>query len=263
MLFYSLSSPAQTVYLPTGAEAIALGDASTTLSSPFASGNNMAGIASLQGLYAGTSYQRIGLPGMGSFFAFGLYGGEKWSGALSIHHFGDPTFQQSTVSASAASRFGIAQIGVRLNAVQYAVASVGSKTVMTADVGGITQLGKKLKIGAVILNANQARLSKEFDERVPTILKVGLSLKPVKALTFCLEAEKSLRYKTLFKTGMEYQFLPHFKAAVGLQSVTHGIFGGLSFQKWGFGLQYAFMHYPSRQLGHAVSLVYKFSHYAH
>jgi hypothetical protein len=77
-------------------------------------------------------------------------------------------------------------------------------------------LTKKLVIGAHVFNPNKAKLTVFNDERIPTIMKVGLLYHFSDKVFGTIEAEKDIDHKPLVKSGIEYKLNEMFYLRAGV-----------------------------------------------
>ncbi|QIL77210.1 hypothetical protein [Hymenobacter sp. HDW8] len=86
---------------------------------------------------------------------------------------------------------------------------------------------------------NQARLAAYEDERVPTVLKAGLSYRPTSKLMLNVETEKDVEQDADFKAGIEYQLLEALALRAGFASLVEQTTAGVGFKAGRFQIDYA------------------------
>src|SRR5690606_13724781 len=89
--------------------------------------------------------------------------------AVGVYRMGSSLYNEQMISGGYSNKFGLASLGVKVNYIQYNAEGFGSKGVTTISMGGIASLTPTVKVGAHITNINQAKLSGDEEERVPTI----------------------------------------------------------------------------------------------
>ena len=229
--------------VPAGARAAALGNASVTLPDIWAVHNNVAGIANLQqpaiGLYVENRF------GMREFTTVGLlaaYPTAKYgSYGVSFSRFGDELYSQQHIGLGVAHKLGQFSLGARLDVWQITVEGYGSQKAAALSVGGQAEVIPDLYFGAYAYNLNQAKLAAFEDERLPTIMKAGLSYRPYRKMLIAAETEKNIDHDATFKAGLEYQLLEDkFTVRSGFLTQTNTLTFGAGFRARQLFVDYAF-----------------------
>ncbi|MDJ0365738.1 hypothetical protein QMK33_11295 [Hymenobacter sp. H14-R3] len=239
-----------------GGRAQALGNASATLGGEvWAVANNAAGLGSLTRPTAGIYFENrylipslnvaavaVALPlGVVEPAAAGLPA-RAGRGVVGIEaqRFGGVLYNETRVGAAYAYRVGVVSVGGRLDALQVSFQDLGSRRTLAASLGGQADiLPQRLTLGAYLYNITQAKLADYQDERLPTVLRVGLAYRPGKQVLLLAEAEKDVERDTGVKAGLEY--LPTAAVAVrlGYASLSQQTTGGVGLRAGDFQLDYA------------------------
>ncbi|MEJ8803063.1 hypothetical protein [Pontibacter sp. H249] len=248
--------------VPAGARAAALGNASVTLPDLWSLHNNVAGIANLQqahfGAYVENRFSMRELTTVALLAAiptakYGSYG-------LSFSRFGDELYSQQHAGLGVAHKLGQFSLGAKLDIWQIAAEGYGSQKAMALSVGGQAEIIPDLYFGAYAYNLNQAKLAAFEDERLPTIMKAGLSYRPYHKLLLVAETEKNIDYNATFKAGIEYQLLQNkFILRTGFQSLTNRATFGAGFIARHLLVDYAFGSTTLLGTSHHLSVSYLFS----
>lgn len=239
-----------------GGRAQALGNASATLSGEvWAVANNPAGLGSLTRPTAGVFLENrylipslnvaaaalalplglveppaAGLPARASHGVLGLEA-QRWGGAL---------YNETQVGAAYGYRLGVVSIGGRLDVRQVSFQDLGSRRVLAVSLGGQADiLPQRLTLGVHLSNLTQARLASYQDERVPTVLRVGLAYRPGKQVLLLAEAEKDVERAAGVKAGLEYQPVPAVAVRLGYASLSQQATGGVGLRAGDFQFDYA------------------------
>jgi hypothetical protein len=208
-----------------------IGNTTTTNTNYGAGMGNIAGIADIGDIIVGTSYRFVPeLEGFNTASLALVVPVNIGSFGLGISRFGDELFNQQMVSVGYANTFGIASLGVKAGYLQYSIDGYGSKGVILIDFGGIAKLTEELLIGAHITNFNQSKLAELEDERVPTILALGMSYRPSTQVMVNLEVEKDIDFNPVFKFGVEYKIIEQVSLRTGINTKPNRQF-------YGFGLR--------------------------
>lgn len=239
-----------------GGRAQALGNASATLGSEvWAVANNAAGLGSITRPTAGVFFEnRYLIPGLNVAAvavalpldviepaAAGLpaRAGRGVVG-LEAQRFGGILYNEMRVGMAYGYRLGVVSVGGRLDALQVSFQDLGSRRTLAASLGGQAEiLPQRLTLGAYLYNITQTKLADYQDERLPTVLRVGLAYRPAKQVLLLAEVEKDVERATGIKAGLEY--LPTAAVAVrlGYVSLSQQTTGGVGLRAGDFQFDYA------------------------
>jgi hypothetical protein len=191
-----------------------------------------------------------------SKMAFAISVPAKIGFGLGFSAFGDDVYQEQILSAGAGSAIGTTAIGLKLNYIRYRVTGIGDKNLLSLSLGGISSLTPRLTVGAHIINVNQPFLSRSDDERLPTILVVGLMFKVSEKIFVVTELEKDLEFTPVWKSGFEYAPHQRFVIRTGFNIYPQAAFFGLGFKLKKFNADYAFQYSPGWGSRHEASVLY-------
>lgn len=249
---------AQSIYAPVSSRVIGMGDASVTIGGHWASFQNTAGITSAERLEVGVAYEnKFGMQGF-DMMAVGITGKlPLGSIAINVFRFGDDIYSENKLSLGYATELGIIKIGARANYLQYLVSGFGTQSTYSIDFGGIATITPQLVVAAQALNITQSSISTESDQKVPTILKLGVSYRPKEYFMLNGEIEKDILKPSLLKLGAEYNFLDKFYLRTGVNSNSFQSFYGLGFKYLNFQWDYALSNHAEMGFSHSLSFHYK------
>ena len=128
---------------------------------------------------------------------------------------------------------------------------------MQFNFGGIVNFSQQIVFGAFISNINQAKISKTENERVPTIMKTGISYRPVSVFVINVEIEKDLDFPEVVKAGIDYKFYKKLSLRMGFKSEPFSPAFGLGLDSKRIGTDYAFGHDPRLGAIHQLSVEYR------
>lgn len=237
-----------------------MGNITTTNTNYGAGLSNIAGIAAIKDIIIGTSYRHaMDLEGFNTASLAVAIPVKIGSFGLGISRFGDDLFNQQMLSVGYANTFGIASLGIRANYLQYSIENYGSKGVFTIDIGGIAQLTDELYIGAHIVNINQVKLAEFEDERVPTLIALGVSYRPSQRVMFNIELEKDIDFDPVFKSGIEYKVVEKLALRTGINTKPSRQYFGLGFSPNNIPLilDYTLSNHQLLGLAHQIGLAYR------
>lgn len=247
--------------VPWGARAAALGNASVTLQDGWALQNNIAGIAGLQvpevGVYA---ENRFGIRAFTTAALQAVYPTDKYGNyGISFSRFGDELYSKQHAGIGIGHQLGQFRVGAKADVWQVAVQGFGSQKVVAFSIGGQAEIIPDLYFGAFAYNLNQARLAAFEEERLPTIMKAGLSYRPYHKLYLAVETEKNIDHPADFKAGLEYQILQEkLSLRTGFSTLTNKATLGAGFQVRHLQVDYTFGSTTLLGSSHHLAVSYKF-----
>ena len=244
-----------------GAPNEAIGNTTSTMSNIWSVWNNPAGTSNQQQLSAALSHRVVqnieGLNIAGLAIVLPIKVGAF---GLGISRFGDDLFNKQQINLSYGNKFGITDLGIRLAYHQYHFEGFGNKGVPVISFGGITTITNKFYIGAFIENITQAKISDFQDERVPTIMQVGISYRPLESVILNLDLQKDIEFKTSVLIGVSYAIIDNLTIKSGVNSNPSKQFFGLDFIPNNIKgvLSYSLSSQQALGLAHQVSIQYSF-----
>ena len=126
--------------------------------------------------------------------------------------------------------------GVKLNYLNYRFGqNYGVKHAFTAELGLMAKIKDKVAIGAHVYNLTRTKMADFENERIPTIISLGVTYFVSEKINLTLEAEKDIDQKMAFKFGMDYQIHDMFALRVGTSS-------GPWLATMGFGFNFKGLH---------------------
>ena len=256
-IFLTSTVFAQTGETPIGAKARSMGNAVVSVADVWSAFNNVAGIAeidkqtilfSFDNRYQLTAFNTVAIGFIMPFKASGL--------SFSAERFGNNTFNNISISVGFAHKIGGVSIGLKANYLQYAFEGLKTKGVPTFEFGVLTRLSKDFVLGTHVYNVHRAKLSNFQDERIPTIIKLGISYKPNDKLMFNMETEKDIEFDPIFRIGLEYQPVNKLYARIGIETKSKLNFFGFGYQLRKFNIDYAVSSHPQLGLSHHLSVAF-------
>ena len=207
------------IYLPTyilagndnihfGGRSAGMGHASVTLSDVWSSHHNQAGLGWLTKSEAGVFAQNRFLVKEMNYIGF-AYAHPVKSGAfaLSFTNFGYSQYGESKLGLAYGLKFSERITGgVQINYHNTRIGNnYGSASVLSSEMGLQAKLTSKLELGLHLFNPTQAKLNDFNDERIPTIMRLGMAYTFSNKVFITLEAEKDIDFLPNFKAGIEYK----------------------------------------------------------
>lgn len=194
--------------------------------------HNQAGLALLEKPVIGLFYEnRFTLKELGlkaGAFAFPTKSGTF---AIDLMQFGYSKYNESKIGIAYAKSLGKRiSIGLQIDYLNtYFSEEYGNKGTAIGEVGFLTQPIDNLFIGAHIYNISRSKIAAYDDERIPTLLTVGLAYRFSEKVLCTVETEKDFDYKAMYKVGMEYQFIENLFIRAGVTSNPNQMCFGLGY----------------------------------
>ncbi|MFB9864479.1 hypothetical protein [Rufibacter immobilis] len=237
----SFKSHGQINNTAVGARAVSLGGAAVTLLDVWALSNNPAGIAALKQLELGAyAHNRFSLKELTTVGLLAVYPTQKYGTVgVDLQRFGGELYNEQRLGLGLAHQLGVVRLGLKADLLQVRVKEWGSRKVVALSVGVQSELVPGLTFGAHIFNLNQAKLAQFEDERVPTVMKIGLGFQAAAKVLLVVEAEKELEYPVAVKGGIEYRVLPSLGLRTGFNSGTRAGTAGVDVKFRQFQVAYA------------------------
>lgn len=220
---------------PVGPKALGMGGVSVVNADHWSVLNNPAGHATAQDISGFVSYRTIfDFSPFNTVSAGAVIPAGFGNVGLGVFRFGDDLFNTQMFSISASRKIGIMALGIKASYLQLNIDGFGSKGVFVADIGGVADLTPQLTFGAHIYNFSQATISAETNERVPTVIRLGLAYHPTEEFTFVLEGEKDVNLDPDLKLGIQYQLIEKVHLRTGFSGLnnTHSFGGGVELKKF-------------------------------
>ncbi len=262
-VFLSGSVISQTSEFPIGARSAGMANASVCLTDIWAAHHNQAALVGLEQAGVATYYEnRFLIANLNLQSAVAILPTPK-AGVFGITYsrFGNKLYSQNRYGLAYGKKlFRFLSVGIQLSYLNTHIAEIyGDKHSFIAEIGLLSQVTKKLRIGFHAFNLTRTKLADAFDERVPMNFRLGLQYDFSKKVRVAVEVEKDLEKLPVFKGGVEYQPAKIFliRLGVGTQPF-HADFG--------LGLKLKNLHFDVAGLIHPVlgfspkaSLAYRFS----
>ena len=244
LLFFTLCTlpaQAQGYGAPAGARAAGMGGAAVTLSDVWALGNNTAGMAALKTPEVGAfAYNKFAIAELSTVGLLAVVPTAKYgTWGLDLQRFGGDLYNEQRLGVGLAHQLGVVRLGLKADVLQVRVKEWGSRKSVAFSLGGQSEVVPGLVFGAHIFNLNQAKLAEFEDERVPTVMTIGLSYQAAAKVLVVVEAEKELEFPAAVKAGVEYRLLPALGLRTGFHSGTRSGTAGVDVVFKQFQVAYA------------------------
>lgn len=260
-LFSCFAVQAQTMLMYAGARSQAMSDASVTLSDVFSAFNNQAALAALKNAEAGMAVSsRFTVKEMNTLYAaFAMPLNEnKGVFALSVSRYGYKLFNQNKVGLSYSKKLSrVFSAGIQVDYLNTHLADgYGSRSSFTVE-GGVLAEFNRLKAGVHFFNPVNVKLADYNDERIPVMVKAGISYTVSEKVLAAVELFKNINNKSIVKAGVEYHPVKALFLRGGVSTepvqLTFGV--GANFGSFYFDLSSGYL----QPLGYSPSAALRYS----
>jgi len=178
--------------------------------------HNQAGLADIKNFAADMSYERrfnledlnfISLA-VAKKIKLGTFG-------ISAQHFGFDQFNEQKFGLAYARRLNsLISIGGQLDYMRYNVETLGSRHLISFEVGTILQINRNFKLGTHIFSPGKIEVAEATD--LPTRFRVGLSYHPSSKVFILIEADKAIHREPEYKMAIGYEILKAVHLRLGM-----------------------------------------------
>lgn len=245
--------------LPKGARSVGVGNASITIADSWSIFDNIGALGRLASSSIMVGYDhRFNLNELTTLSAGAVIHTEGFQYGLSISSYGGEHFNQSNIGLGIANQLGIASLGLKVNYFQTNIEGFGRAAAPVIEFGGVAELGPNLFFGAHMYNLTNAKVGGNSEDRIPTVVKSGISYRPTEKLMVNVEAEKDILLDAVIKLGIEYNLMDRLWLRSGVNTYPSNLFFGIGFRPRNFVIDYAMTQ--SQYLGntHHFSFGYLF-----
>ena len=248
-----------------GARSAALGGYNATLSDVWSTNNNQAGLGFVEDMTGGIYYENRFLLSETSYKA-GAFVLPVKTGALglSVSSFGYELYNETKAGLSYGQHFGDKfSVGVQLNYLNTKLTQeYGSKTAVTGAIGAIAKLSKEFTLGVHVYNPSRSKLTNDNNERIPTIMKLGVEYKFSDKVMFVVSTEKDVDFNARVNAGIDYHITEMFYLRGGISTNPTQYAFGAGMQLKHFKVDLSSSFHQTLGITPAISIVYSKKEYA-
>lgn len=242
-----------------GARSSGMAGASLTLGDEYSLFNNIGGLGRVESHAAFAGYQnRYGISEFQVIGGGGIFHHKLGNAGIGYYKFGDEFFSEQRIHAAIGNKLQMISLGLGVDLVQYNISTVGTRHVVALQFGGVAELTPQLFFGAHIFNLNQAEITSETGDKLPTVMKGGFSYRPSDELIINLEVEKDLDFDEIFKAGIEYQVIERVFIRTGISTEPFISAFGVGFHPKNLKFDYSFSNDSRLGNVHEISFAYSF-----
>jgi len=249
--------------LPVGARSAGMAHASICVNDVWAVQHNQAALANLKNPEAGV-FSQIVYPNskvlmnavaVASPFKYGVI-----SGTFTRLGFKN-LYNESKYGLGYSRQFGKAiSAGMQLNYLSTFIGdnNYGSRGTVAVEAGFIAEVVKNLRIGVHVYNPTRSKTAQYNNERVPTIIKMGLQYTFSDKVLTTVEVEKDIANKPILKVGAEYRIVKEVYLRGGLSNNPSLNAAGFGIELKKFNLDFAAAFHPQMGVSPQIGLRYRF-----
>ena len=242
----------------TGGRHLGMAGASATLQDSWAVFNNVGALAWIQQPSIMTTYENrfmvAGLNTVAAGFAMPVFQSSAWG--TTVSHFGDHLYNEVNLGVGASHKINTVSLGIKANYLQISMEGLGTRSVFAFEFGGLMQFTPTLVAAAHIYNFNQAQIANFQQEKLPTIMKAGLSYRPLKNLQVNGEVVKNIDFPATLRAGVEYKPIDKLAVRTGINTAPFTASFGVGLQLFALQVDYALQTHSVLLPAHQLSLVY-------
>jgi hypothetical protein len=203
--------------------------------------------------------QRYGLKELSTFDLAAALKTDAGSFGLNLSRFGEKLFNQQMLGFGYSQKLGIASFGLKADWFQTQIQDFGTGNAFLLSLGGIADLGPKIQMGAYFSNINRSKISKYSEERLPTLISMGISYFPSPSLQIHVEAEKDISFKPTIKLGLEYSIQDWIFLRTGINSNPSKINFGIGINPGKFQFDYGLGQNNALGSTHHIGFAYSWN----
>jgi hypothetical protein len=220
-----------------GARSAGMANASVTLYDLWSVHHNQAGLGWLEEFSAGAFYESKFLLNELSVKGGAIaYPTKSGTFGVSIMSFGYSLYSEGKYGLAYGRKLGEnVSAGVQVNYLTTRIANdYGNASALSVEAGVQARLSKKLAIGMHLYNPNRAKITDYNNEKIPTVMRLGLDYKFSNKVFTTVEAQKDIDHPAQLKVGIEYHIVEQLYLRAGISSNPFlNTFGfGLKLQKF-------------------------------
>ncbi len=221
---------------PTGAGSLAMGNATVAVPNLWSSYHNQGALGYLEGMQVGIFYEnRFNLPEFGlKSFAFAM-NTKPGTFAVDFSSFGFKNFSDNKFGLAYAMKlFDYLAVGIQLDYIYVSQENYyGNINNISGEIGLLAIPFENFYLAAHVFNPWRSKISKNNNERLPTIFRLGAAYDFSEKLKVSTEVMKDLDLAAFYKTGIQYEPVKNFMLRTGVQFSKRNTF-------LAFGLGYTF-----------------------
>jgi len=218
LTFYFLLIICHSSFSADGPRSSGMGGASVSLSDAWSAHKNQAGLGFVKSFSAGACYEnRFLMNSLNVKSGAVAIPTKRGTFGVAFSNFGYSLFSQNKIGLGFGKSFGEKfSAGIQMDYLSTKISEYGSKNIFAAELGIQAKPLKNLTIGAHIFNPTREKIADYNDEKIPTIMRIGIDYKFSDKVFTAIETEKDIDHKAIVKMGIEYRPINEFFIRVGM-----------------------------------------------
>lgn len=250
----------QEIQISNSARTAGLGGCSISISDSWSVINNQAGLGSQRSYWAGIYHENKYLvKELGYSVLAACIPVKPGTFGISLTHFGYSQYSQSRFALSYGMKLSsniYAGVGLNYHTLKLAN-EYGSASCISVEGGIIYNPIEKLTLGAHIINPTQSTFGSS--KKLPTSFGLSLAYKPNRNIILIVQGDDNTQYKTVFRTGIEYNPIKRVSIRTGIASNPTEVSFGLGWRVKHMVFDLAFSYHQILGYTPFASLSYTFS----
>ena len=248
---------------PVGANSLGMANATVAVPSLWSVYHNQAATAFLEGYTAGLYYDtRFGLSQMSTKSLAVAAGIKPGTIGFNFTNFGYSKFSDNKVGVSFAMKLAKnLAAGIQLDYFMiHQEAYYGNLWTVSGEIGVIAKPFNGFTVAAHLFNPWRSKIAGYQNERLPTVLRLGIAYNFTDNFVASAEVQKDLQYPALFKAGFDYEVISGFDLRAGLSFNNKFLYPafGVGYTYQNITLDIAFDNTPLLGTKTGVGLSYRF-----
>lgn len=194
--------------LPVGARSAGLAHASVTLVDAWSAHHNQGALGFLETPSVSCYYEnRFFTKALNLQSIAGAYPLSTGALGFTFQNFGNNLYSESKIGVGYGLKLAdFISAGVQISYLNSRLAqNYGMNHTVSAEFGILAKVNDNLSFGAHVFNPFSAKLADYADERVPSIIRLGMQYNISKKVTCIVEAQKDIEHDLALKLAIEYQ----------------------------------------------------------
>lgn len=219
--FYSTFSAFAQTEGNSGARSAGMGNASVCLTDVWSNFNNQAGLGFIKQTSVGANYEnRFGMKELSTKSVAAATPVKGGVFGVNVSSFGYTLYHENKYGLAFGKSFGeFLSAGIQMDYLSYNIAEgYGNKGFLTAEMGILAKPMKNLIIGAHLFNPTRTKLATYNNEKIPTLMNLGVNYIFSEKVFVAVEIEKDIDHKPSVKVGTEYHPIKEFYLRAGVSS---------------------------------------------
>jgi hypothetical protein len=179
----------------------------------------------------------------------------KGMGTINLYRFGDDLLNEHKLGIGYSHKIRYVSIGLQLNYIQYRIEGYGSAGSVSVEFGGVVELLPEIHFGAYIFRPVISNADPDSGGFLPTLLKTGLSYRPVSNLMLNVEYQYYIFTGQYLSFGMEYVAREKIALRTGINLQTLRSTFGIGFCPNRLKIDYAIDLHPLLGLSHEFTAI--------